>query len=342
MTDWLADDPTGRIVPPLIPYTFSQIDGKNVGTSPFAAQNIPSLYYRHWFGTDASGRDVGAGILRGLRHSIVTGLLTMLLSLSIALIVGLTAGFYGDSRFRVTRLGFWLYSFFFILWLFWCYVLITQPENKNFFFYIIGLTLFLPWFIRRLVAWAKHLNWRWGTQEFVLPIDFLLMRFLDLVQAIPSYLIILVLASIVPQGSVYSLILIMGFVSWMQHARLIRAAVLQFRGTDFVTVARGLGYSNSRVLWTHILPNVLPTLGICFTFGMANTILNESSLSFLGFGVSSEEVTWGSMVAATRAAYWAWWLVVFPSVAIFLLLRLFRKIGDDIEKNKKKQFQHKN
>lgn len=339
-SDWWAADPASRWIPPLIPYAYSQIDKENVLVSPFSTQKISSFYYHHWLGTDGLGRDVAAGLLHGLSHALWVGAATTVLALMISLLFGLCAGFYGDGRFKIKRIGILIHILLSLLGAFWGFIVVTNPDNKGFFLYIIFFCIGLWWVGKNLIKKIKIPKFEWWNKEITLPIDFLLMRLLDLGQAIPPYLFIVTLMAILNHQTTSSLILVMASVTWFQHTRLIRAAVLQIRGTDFIHAAQGLGFSDKRIILFHIFPNIVPTLMICFLFGMANTILNESSLSFLGFGMAADEVTWGSIIAGTRQTYWAWWLAIFPSVAIWLLLLLFRKFGYEI--NSKMKFQEPN
>ena len=112
-------------------------------------------------------------------------------------------------------------------------------------------------------------------------------------------------------------------------ARLVRAEVLSLKGRDFVRAARASGASPLSIVLRHVLPNALAPVYVSLTFGVADAILMESSLSFLGLGVQPPAASWGSLLSDGReAAAEAWWLVVFPGLAIFAVLLLVNQLGE--------------
>ena len=160
-------------------------------------------------------------------------------------------------------------------------------------------------------------------------VDLVLSRFFELWAAIPSFFLILTAAAFFPP-SLFFIMIIIGLTSWVGIARLTRSQFLQVRSYDYVSAARSLGYSNSRIMFRHILPNAVGPILIPAAFGVAGAILAESGLSFLGVGVPAEAITWGSLLAGARSNAAAWWLVLMPGLAIFVTVTLYNLLGDGL------------
>lgn len=160
-------------------------------------------------------------------------------------------------------------------------------------------------------------------------VDLVLSRFFELWAAIPGFFLILTAAAFFPP-SLFFIMIIIGLTSWVGIARLTRSQFLQVRSYDYVSAARGLGYSNSRIMFRHILPNAVGPILIPAAFGVAGAILAESGLSFLGVGVPAEAITWGSLLAGARSNAAAWWLVLMPGLAIFVTVTLYNLLGDGL------------
>ena len=160
-------------------------------------------------------------------------------------------------------------------------------------------------------------------------IDLALSRFFELMLAIPPFFLILTVAAVLPP-SIYNVMIILGLTGWIGIARFIRSEFFRLRGLDFVTAARGLGVSNVAIMFRHILPNALAPVLVSASFGVASAILAESGLSFLGVGVPPDLVTWGSILAVSRSNTFAWWLAVFPGLAIFLTVTAYNLLGDGL------------
>ncbi|MBK34257.1 MAG: peptide ABC transporter permease [Gemmatimonadetes bacterium] len=158
-------------------------------------------------------------------------------------------------------------------------------------------------------------------------LDLALSRFFELWAAIPSFFLILTAAAFFPP-SLWTIMIIIGLTSWVGIARLTRSQFLQVRSYDFVSASRALGYSSSRIMFIHILPNAIAPVLIPAAFGVAGAILAESGLSFLGIGVPADAITWGSLLAGARSNAAAWWLVLVPGVAIFITVTMYNLLGD--------------
>jgi peptide/nickel transport system permease protein len=148
--------------------------------------------------------------------------------------------------------------------------------------------------------------------------DDVIMRLVDTQMGFPSLLMALVVLYVVGAG-VWNVVFVLAVTRWMVYARVTRSLVLFQREEVFVEAARALGCSNERILFRHILPNLLSPILVLATLEVATMILTEASLSFLGLGIQPPESSWGLMLAEGRAYVTsAWWLVMFPGLAILL------------------------
>ena len=162
-----------------------------------------------------------------------------------------------------------------------------------------------------------------------IPSDMLLSRLIEIVVSLPLFILILAIAAI-SRPSLINLMIIIGFTNWTGIARLTRAEMLRIRHLEFIQSAEALGYSNFRIIFRHALPNAIAPALVSISFGIANAILIESALSFIGLGVPPDITTWGSLLNAGRSNFNAWWLVVFPGLFIFITVTVYNLIGEGL------------
>ena len=159
-------------------------------------------------------------------------------------------------------------------------------------------------------------------------VDFTIQKSVEVVWAFPPLLLAIAIMAFLGQG-LFNLILALVAQRWIQYCRVVRAQTLSLRNRDFVTAAQALGASDSRVIWRHIIPNIIQTSLVIGTFAMASAIISEASLSFLGLGVPPAIPTWGTMLADGRIYIsTAWWLALFPGLCIFLTVLGINLLGD--------------
>ncbi len=159
-------------------------------------------------------------------------------------------------------------------------------------------------------------------------VDTVLMRIVDIGLSMPLILMAVLLA-VVLGASLTTIIVVIGLLLWPRYARQIRGEVLGLKEQDFVALARTAGCSVWRIMFRHLLPNVVPTLLVLITLQVGYVILLESSLSFLGVGVPPPEPAWGLMVADGRGMIaTAWWVALFPGLAILLTVLALNHLGD--------------
>jgi len=162
-------------------------------------------------------------------------------------------------------------------------------------------------------------------------VDTALSRFVDAMMAIPILLLAIALASVLRQGSLWTVILILGLVNWTYLARIIRGEVLALREKEFIEAARAVGAGDARILLRHLLPNLLGPLLVFTTLSLAGNILLESALSFLGVGIRPPAPSWGNMIEEGMAFYRvAWWITLFPGLAILLTVVSLNLVGDGL------------
>jgi peptide/nickel transport system permease protein len=159
-------------------------------------------------------------------------------------------------------------------------------------------------------------------------VDAIIMRFADGTMAFPLILAALLLAAVIGPGG-YTVVIAACIVLWARFARLIRSEVLSVKQRDFVKLARVAGASSWRIMIAHILPNVLNSVMVLLTLQLGFVIILEATLSFLGAGIPPPTPTWGQMVADGRDYLEiAWWLTIFPGLAIAVVVLSFNLLGD--------------
>jgi peptide/nickel transport system permease protein len=158
-------------------------------------------------------------------------------------------------------------------------------------------------------------------------VDFVLMRFTDVMLTLPALLLAMALVSVL-RPSLLNILIVIGLVSWTGVARVVRAETLSMVGRDFVLAARALGAPPEKLILRHVLPNVMPIIVVMAVLGTSGTLLLDAGLSFLGLGVPPPTPSWGRMIEeATTYFRTAPWLAVFPGMAIFYAVLGFNLLG---------------
>jgi peptide/nickel transport system permease protein len=159
-------------------------------------------------------------------------------------------------------------------------------------------------------------------------VDNLVSRLVEVMITVPTFFLILTLAALIQQRSIFHVMLIIGLTNWTGVARLVRAEFLRQKSLDYVQAALAMGLSRRRVIFSHILPNAIAPALVSATFGIASAILIESTLSFLGVGDVSV-ASWGETLNAGRVEQ-KLWLVLAPGAAIFFVVTMFNLVGEGI------------
>jgi peptide/nickel transport system permease protein len=249
-----------------------------------------------------------------------------LLSISIAGLVGIfmggLAGFYGNDRFHLP-----IYKAFFLLfWLvgliYWIFqVFVTNGSNLSILIWL-GIWLLIGVLVYSMPAMGKSI---------ALPVDWLISLIIQAIDAIPALFFLLALLPLIKNPGLFHVIILIALIRWTGIARLVRAEFLRIRDLEYIQAAQLLGIKNFHICWKHILPNAMGSVWITFAYSFAGAILLEAYLGYLGIGMPAGTISWGSQMQQVRENPAAWWLAVFPGLAIFLILFSLQKMGEKLE-----------
>lgn len=169
--------------------------------------------------------------------------------------------------------------------------------------------------------------------------DNVLMRLTEVFLTFPRLFVLILLTTFLRAanlpgmrpGSFAPIAFVIGILAWMTVARLVRATTLELRNREFVTAAIGIGASNARIMFQHILPNVASPIIVAATLGLAGAIISESGLSYLGFGVQPPTPTWGNLLRNAQSQMTiAPWTAIFPGLAIFIVVLAVNFLGEGL------------
>ncbi len=290
------------------------------------------LLWRHHLGTDKLGRDVLAGLIHGLRSSLLTGLLAMLIAGFLALVAGSLGGYLGNDRLKISRAA--LAALLMAIPILWFYAIELQRFSTHDSLLLklsetILIAVLILVIFRLLAAGLSRVEF--FRKKISIPLDRILTRLTELIMAMPRLILILTLGALF-KPSLWSLAFIIGLTSWPEMARLLRSSIMSLLHTGYVESARALGFSDLRIILHHILPNAIGPMLVALMFGISAAILVESSLTFLGIGLPPETVSWGSLLARARENFSAWWLALFPGLAVFCTVLLMNMTADAIQR----------
>jgi len=160
--------------------------------------------------------------------------------------------------------------------------------------------------------------------------DTIIMRFVDIMLCFPSFFLILAVIAFL-EPSIWNIMIVIGLTGWMGITRLVRADFITLREREFVQAARVIGASDFRIIFIHILTNAMASVLVAATLGVAGAILTESALSFLGIGVQPPTPSWGNILTAGKDNIdIAWWLSLYPGLAILITVLGFNLLGEGI------------
>ncbi len=315
--------PYEKVVKTLVPYSPETIDRKNLGLkSPFAVQNTNGFWDRHWMGTDRIGRDVLAGWIRGFRLALSIGFLSIFIAGLVGIFMGGLAGFYGNDRFNVPVYKAFVLLFWVIGFVYWMYQGVETNGNNLSVLIWLGIWLLIGALVYALPFMGKSTS---------LPIDWIISLIIQAIDAIPALFFLLALLPLIKNPTLFHVIILIALIRWTGIARLVRAEFLRIRDLEYIQAAQLLGIKNFLICWKHILPNAMGSVWITFAYSFAGAILLEAYLGYLGIGMPAGTISWGSQMQQVRENPSAWWLAVFPGLAIFLILFSLQKMGEKLE-----------
>lgn len=163
--------------------------------------------------------------------------------------------------------------------------------------------------------------------------DFLIQKLVEVMWAFPPLLLAIAVIAFLGQG-LGILIMALALQRWIPYCRVTRANAMTLKEREYVMAARSLGASHARIIWRHLLPNLIQSALVIGTFAMASAIIAEAALSFLGLGVPPSIPTWGGMLADGRTYIsTAWWMAMFPGLSIFATVLAINLLGDALRDN---------
>ncbi len=283
----------------------------------------------HYLGTHKLGHDIAAGMIHGARSALVVGLSALALLTIIGLCMGMSAGFLGN-RLPVKVYTLIILIPFILAGIFYGLLVYAYPFEATWPSWLVALWRIFLLLSPATIIYVVLDRWIKGPQ-IQLPYDSLVTMLMDGLNAIPLIFIVLVL-SLVLKSSVWGLVLIIGLTGWTGVARLSRAETMQVNSKDYMWSAKVLGVGVWRQLWVHVWPNIRAGVFVALSFGLANIIMVEAFLSFLGVGLPSTEITWGTILQSTREYSGAWWVAIFPGTAIFLIVLSLNIVAEMYEK----------
>lgn len=329
------DLPYESVVFAPIPYSAATRDIRNTNFAhPFRGQQVESRRFWHWLGTDQLGRDVAAGLIAGTRVALFVGLGAVAISTLIGILLGTLAGYLGDHGLKASFIRLLLNAAGLYAGLFYGFIGRSFEMGEansegglplslltGFLWLLLAMALAngLAALLERLFRLPKRVR---------VPVDLLVMRSLEIMESIPGLLLILVIAALIREPSIWYVMLIIGFLGWTSIAQFVRSELLKVRQQTYIEAAQAMGLPPWRIMLKHALPNALSPVIILIAFGVARAVLSEATLSFLGIGVGQDEVTWGKLLSEARTNFNAWWLAVFPGVAIFFTVLTFNLLGE--------------
>lgn len=328
-TNWKALNPDWALWPP-VAYGPREQDTRHISAHPGTGG--------HLFGTDPVGRDLLAGMIHATRVVLWVGLIAMTIATILGLFFGSLAGFWGDDRMTLPRgrLLLLLAS----IPLAWFYgITVRQGVLQDAIAagwlqttVQVVLSLAIIALVMTLVQIpGKALNrWGWWQKPIRLPWDIGVNRLIEVIVSVPVIFLVIMVLAMAGKGSLFWVMAVIGLTRWTGIARLVRAELLRIRQLEYVESLRAMGFRQQYILWRHALPNALPPVLIAIAFGLANAILLEAFLSFIGLGVPPDVPTWGKYLNMGREHISDWWLAVFPGLAIFFTVLVCNLMGESL------------
>ena len=162
-------------------------------------------------------------------------------------------------------------------------------------------------------------------------VDMVISRLIDIWMAFPPVLFSILLIAVLGPGLI-SIIIAIVVIDWTRFARVVRAEAMAQGAMDYVASARVAGRGRIGIMLREILPNVLPTIGVLLTLEMGIAVIVEAILSFVNLSISTDDPTWGGMISEGRTSiHQAWWVLVFPLIALFLTVLSFSQLGEGLK-----------
>ncbi|SMB96738.1 binding-protein-dependent transport systems inner membrane component [Hymenobacter roseosalivarius DSM 11622] len=301
---WLVLIVSAALLAPWLPLPFpaDSVDLNHIAQPPFLPPSVPDTS-RHWLGTDGFGRDVLTALVYGARTALLVSLPAALFATVVGTFLGSAAGFWGNSGLRIS-IVYWLMGGLLLVGA--VEIVSTAPSA----WWLLLLSLAAAVIIGKSLMRVPMLRRSWP-----FPTDRLVLGAASLLSSVPRLVLILALAA-VQDASLPGIFLLLTLTHWPEPAHLVRAELLRVRTLPYIESARAIGLSGGQILWRHALPNAWRTARTAFPLSLSALIGLETTLSFLGVGLPPEIPSWGRTLAAARLDPTAWWLALFPALAL--------------------------
>lgn len=314
-------------------YSPDQLDYDAARYKPFFLKGDGPYDDTHLLGTDELGRDILSGLIHGTRTSIFVAFLAMLFATFNGVVLGGLSGFVGDRGVKVSwrllaSIALSAGLSYFYAWYVRQYSLsdaFSQGLGAALLQLGISLLMIVPCIGLGWLAYLLLTRKGYLSRQIHLPVDLILQRVIELFTSIPRLFLILAIVTIA-SPSLFLFAMIIGLTFWTSVAKLVRAEMIKIREYTYVEAAKAIGLSNFWIFMRHALPNVYKMIAIYFAFGLASTIMMESTLSFLGAGIPADTVSWGKMLS--KFSMLDWWKSVIPGAAIILTVLAFHRLGE--------------
>lgn len=298
------------LIPAILPYDANSLEPAGHILHPPLSKGSRGI---HYLGTDSQSRDILAGIIYGARYALIIAFLSTLFAALVGILLGLLAGFYGNHTYKmpVWQLIIWILVMGYILFLY------SQS------------LLSLVWFLLLMTAgliWPFLVHQR-KTKGIKLPLDTIITKLVEVVDSLPALFVLLAWAASIQNWTIVSLSLLIAFFRWPTFTRLSRIETNKWMKGDWINSLKALNMSDRWIIGRQLLDLIIIPLSIHAAFVAAAAISIEATLSFLGFGLGAEVVSWGALLNEARQYFQAWWLVVFPGLSLFSLLWAFNELA---------------
>ena len=290
---------------PPVRYSFDFINAAQLGVQPpLFSKDKSSRWHTNWLGTEELGRDVTAGLARGLYHSLKIAILATFLSVFLGTWYGMVIGYIGDRTLRINIFQIVIRSVFAFLVLFYLYY-----NEYSWALFVFGFGFLVYKFLGKLPL-----------KRYPIPLDTIGTSIITLRKSIPTLIIIFALLPLFSKPSSINTLLILAVIGWTSIAWIIRIQTIEIKSKDYIKSAQSLGVGMWRMILYHIYPNLKNTVLLLFIFQLGAMITIEATLSYFGVGIEPSEVSLGTLLRQAKTNINAWWLALFPGMVLFLIL----------------------
>ena len=304
-TKYIQKKNYGFALYPPVRYAYHSLSPSDLGAKPPGySYGKANIWYTNWLGTDELGRDVVAGLARGLYHSFRIAILSTFFSVVLGSVIGMFLGFMGNHTLKVNgaQLFVSLLSLFLIVFYLWYEVYWWAA--------VIAITG------RFVFKKAGRLN----LNQYSVPVESMGVGIITIRKSIPTLILLFGLLPLFKNPGAVNLIFILSLIGWTSIAWIVRIHTREVTSKDFIASALSIGSDPLTIVFRHIYPNIRNNIVLLFIFQLGAMITLEAALSYLGVGIAPEEVSLGTMLKQAKSNINHWWLAVFPGAMLTLIL----------------------